>query len=432
MDEKRRVFLKTGLAGLAGAAMLPACGSGSKSPAMAGTIPDDQPTPVKPEEPTPVKPEEPSPPAEAPAEEKKQPITRTLGRTGLVLPVVSIGAMTGEDPNLLRTALERGIGHIDTAHVYQGGKNEEMVGKVVKDQNRDALVISTKVRPDVQDRRSGLFTKQTNPEDLAKKLEISLKRLQMDHVDILYLHNVVKREAVLYEPILRMMSKLKEQGKTRFIGVSTHRNEPEVLRAAADSKIYDVVLTACNFMQPHAAEMNAAIEYAVKAGLGIVAMKTQAGVFYDKARTKPINMQAALKWVLRNPNVHTAIPGITTFEQLDTDLPVMFDVNLRPEEESELAQGIETAGLYCSQCSRCTDQCQKGLDIPTFMRSYMYAYGYRNPRKARETIDSLALAAMPCGSCDTCTVGSCPMGFDVRGRLADIARIRDVPAELLG
>ncbi len=429
MDEKRRVFLKTGIVGLAGAAVLPACGSNSKTTAVANTTPADRAEPVPPETPAP---DTPNPEPAPPKEEKKEVITRTLGRTGIVLPVVSIGAMTGEDPNLLRTAVERGIKHIDTAHVYQAGKNEEMVGSVVKELNRDELVISTKVRPDVQDRRTGLFTKETRPQDLVDKLEISLKRLQMDHVDILYLHSVVARDAVLYEPILETMSKLKEQGKTRFIGVSTHRNEPEVLRAAADSKIYDVVLSAYNFMQPNTADMNAAIDYAAKAGLGIVAMKTQAGVFYDSARTKPINMQAALKWVLRNPNVHTAIPGITTFEQLDTDLPAMYDVKLTPEEESELSKGVETAGLYCSQCSACSDQCKKGLDIPTFMRSYMYAYGYRNPRRAREAIDALALADFPCESCSGCTVSSCPMGIDVRGRLADIARIREIPVEFLG
>jgi len=58
-------------------------------------------------------------------------------------------------------------------------------------------------------------------------------------------------------------------------------------------------------------------------GLGIVAMKTQAGVYWDKEKTTPINMKAALKWALRDPNVHTAIPGFTTLDQLQTDLDVL-------------------------------------------------------------------------------------------------------------
>jgi len=423
LDKKRRTFLKTGLAGIAGAAVLPACGPGNKSAKWDGTTPADQPTPVASEEPK---------PGEKKPEAAKKIVTRTLGKTGLELPVLSIGAMAASDPNLLRTAIKGGVKHIDTAHVYQGGKNEEMVGEAVKDLKREDLIIATKVRPDVEDRRTGLFTKETKPEQLIEKFEISLKRLKMDYVDILYLHSVVKREAVLYEPIMEVMSKLKQQGKARFIGVSTHRNEPEVLRAAADSKVWEVVLTAYNFRQPHIKEMDDALAYATKAGIGTVAMKTQAGVFYDKARTKPINMQAALKWALRNPNMHTAIPGITTFEELETDLPVIHDVELTPEEERELLQETKTAGLYCSQCSSCTDQCKEHLDIPTFMRSYMYAYGYQNPRIARDAIDSLALADMPCASCGACTVKSCPMWFDVRGRLADIARIRDVPVEFLG
>jgi aryl-alcohol dehydrogenase-like predicted oxidoreductase len=361
-------------------------------------------------------------------------ITRVLGRTGLKLPVVSMGVMNADNPNLVSAALDAGIVMLDTAHGYQRGKNEEMIGQVVKDRPRDSFVIATKVVGDYLDRKTGLFTEATKAETFMEKLSTSLKRLGLEYVDIVYLHSVVKRGAVLFEPLLNALVKLKKEGKTRFIGVSTHRNEPEVLRAAADSKVHDVVLTAYNFKQPHIKEMNQAIAYAAKAGLGIVAMKTQAGVYWDRERQKQINMKAALKWALQNENVHTSIPGFTTFDQMKLDLSVMEDLTLTPREKADLDPGQKQgmAGLYCQQCGKCLAQCGKNIDIPTFMRSFMYAYGYKNLTMAADTLPSQlpGQSRLPCKSCNGCTV-QCTMGFDVRGKILDIARIKDIPGDFL-
>lgn len=88
------------------------------------------------------------------------------------------------------------------------------------------------------------------------------------------------------------------------------------------------------------------------------------------------------------------------------------------------------AGLYCAQCGRCRSQCRYHLDIPTVMRSYMYAYGYKKPAKARETLAEKSREDIICRSCSTCAV-SCTMGFDVPGKIQDINRILDVPEDFL-
>lgn len=401
-ENSRRSFIKKSAAGLAGVAILPGITSGEKKEKAAKT------------------------------KGKRKLISRTLGRTGLKLPIVSMGVMNADNPNLVRSALDAGIVHLDTAHYYQRGRNEEMIGKVIKDVPRDKFVIATKVPGDHMDRKTGLFTKETSPKKFVEKFEISLKRLGLDYVDIFYLHSVVKREAALYEPLLNEMVKLKKQGKVKFLGVSTHRNEPEILKAAADSKVYDVCLTAYNFLQPHLAEMHKAIEYAAKAGVGIVAMKTQAGVFWDKEKQNPINMKAALKWSLQNEHIHTSIPGFNTFDQMNTDLSVMEDLKLTEKEKKDLKLGdkISMAGLYCRQCGQCLGQCRQQIDIPTVMRSYMYAYGYKNPSLAAETLESANLPDTLCTNCASCPV-TCPAGFNVREKMTDIARINDVPREFL-
>jgi len=66
--------------------------------------------------------------------------------------------------------------------------------------------------------------------------------------------------------------------------VSTHSNEHEVIQAVLDAKVHDVVLTGYNFRKTNLAPLDAAIAEAVKAGLGIVAMKTMAGGFWDRGR----------------------------------------------------------------------------------------------------------------------------------------------------
>jgi predicted aldo/keto reductase-like oxidoreductase len=357
---------------------------------------------------------------------------RKLGRTGLELPLVSMGVMNADNPNLVAAALDSGIVHLDTAHGYQRGKNEEMIGQVIKNRDRDSFVIATKI-PYPNDRETGMFLPETSVESFQEKFDISLKRLGLEYVDILYIHSVSARETVFCEPAIKFLEKAKKEGKARFGGFSTHKNEHEVIKAAVESKAYDVILSAYNFKQTNRVELEKAIAEAAKAGIGIVAMKTQAGVYWDKEEQDPINMKAALKWALQNENIHTSIPGMTTFDQLEADISVMEDLTLTPEERKDLRldESEAIAGLYCQQCDECRRQCPKAVDIPTFMRSYMYAYGYKNTGLAQETLGSVEeLSVLPCSDCTSCGV-RCSMGFDVRGKILDIARIKDIPREFL-
>ncbi|NOX64541.1 MAG: oxidoreductase, partial [Chlorobi bacterium] len=367
------------------------------------------------------------------SDETKKPkiITRKLGRTGLELPVVSMGVMNADNPNLVKAALEKGIVHLDTAHGYQRGRNEEMLGKTLKDVSRDRFIISTKIPGNKFNKKSGEWEKAMDADDFLEKFELSLKRLQMDYVDIFYLHSRKGREETLEAEILEAMVKLKKEGKARFLGVSTHRNQPEVIQAAIDADIYDVVLTSYNFRQKNYKEVSDAIEKASKAGLGVVAMKTQAGVFWEEKKNK-INMKAALKWVLQNPNVHTTIPGFSTFDQMNEDLEVMEDIVLTSQEIKDLKLGEEMGmvGLYCNQCGVCDEQCLHNLDVPTLMRSYMYAFGYNNLLHAKDTFKESNITELACDKCDVCNV-DCVAGFDVKAKLTRIYDIQNVPDTFL-
>jgi predicted aldo/keto reductase-like oxidoreductase len=397
----RRRFIKTGILGLAGTAagsnLLNAGPNGSRLPSV----------------------------------EKENFIYRTLGKTGIKLPVVSMGVMNADNPNLVAAALDSGITLLDTAHGYQKGKNEEMIGGVIKDRKRDSFVLATKVAY-AKDRKTGLYPPDKNVQSFEDEFNISLDRLGLDYVDILYIHGISVKETVFFEPALKFLEKVKKEGKARFVGFTTHRNEHEMLDAAVESGIYDVVLTAYNFRQKNKEEIGQAMARAAKAGIGIVAMKTQAGVFWDKERQDPINMKAALKWVLQNENVHTSIPGYTAFDQMELDLTVMGDLTLTPEEKADLRLDVEEAhtGLYCQQCGTCEEQCPSNVDVPILMRGYMYAYGYKNLGLAYSTIEDLG-SHFPCTDCNSCSV-VCPNGFDVPKKVQDIIRLKAVPQEFLG
>jgi predicted aldo/keto reductase-like oxidoreductase len=227
---------------------------------------------------------------------------------------------------------------------------------------------------------------------------------------------------------VRAFEKLKKEGKTRFIGVTTHSNEPEVIRAVAESGFWDVVLTAYNFRQSHREEVRAAIGRAAEAGLGVVAMKTQAGVYWSRPLGRKINMKAALKWVLQDENVHTTIPAFSNYDEMMEDLSVMEDLGLTPQERQDLGlgQALGLSGYYCQQCGSCLAQCPAGLDVPALMRASMYAFGHRRPEKALDTLRAWTSADVACRRCRRCEV-RCPLDLDVRSRALDMARLLEVP-----
>jgi uncharacterized protein len=371
-----------------------------------------------------------SPSLIASSEEENNIIYRTLGKTGLKVPVISFGVMRADNPNLCKAAYEKGIKLFDTANAYQNGNNEIMLGNLFKDYPRESFFLATKVRAGGVD-KEGKPTNETTEEDFLEKFNTSLSRLKMSYVDILYVHSVNNPELIEHKPILKALKKLKKDGKVKYVGISTHSNEAAVINAAASSENWDVILTAYNFMQTYVSELKGAIRKANEAGLGIVAMKTMAGGgFFDKEKTKPINTTAAIKWALSNPDIHTSIPGMTDFDQLALNVKIMSDITLTEEEKKDLIVPTAEAGLYCNGCKNCIPACPKNLPVPDLMRAYMYAYGYSNPAMAYSLLGELGTTDNPCNDCNSCKV-ECTKNFKIREKITDISRLVNVPSEFL-
>jgi predicted aldo/keto reductase-like oxidoreductase len=351
---------------------------------------------------------------------------RTLGRTGLRISIVSFGVMNSDSPDLIQRALDMGINHLDTAHVYLRGNSERVIGEVLeRSGNRDEVFVATKMAFN-RDEDKGVFVQNGNEgipgaseDNLVKQLETSLERLRTDYVDILYLHSCVSPQMVTYEPLMNALVKVKKQGKARFLGTSVHTDVPNIIRATTDAEIYDVVLAAYNYVQEEKEEIKKAIAYAAGKGVGIVAMKTQGGARLQQDSEAKINNQAALKWVLNDENVSTTVPGMTTFEQLDMNMGVMNDLALTEKEMGDLEYAASLRGtLFCQSCRSCVPTCPNSVAVPNLMRAYMYAAGYGNYIQARATVAELPgnKGLSVCRECSACSA-VCRRGIDIASRI---------------
>ncbi|HCI56052.1 MAG TPA: aldo/keto reductase [Bacteroidales bacterium] len=362
--------------------------------------------------------------------QEKNIVYRTLGKTGLKVPVVSFGVMRADSPELCKAAYENGINFFDTANGYQNGNNETMLGNLFKNWPRSSFIVETKIRP-AGVTRDGLPTNQTTAESFLESFNISLSRLQVEYVDILLIHDVSKPDLLKHKPLISALSRVKKEKKTRFIGFSTHNNMAGMLEAAAELEMWDVVVASYNFRIPNVDEMNKAISKAAQAGIGIIAMKTLAGGgFLDKEKTKPMNTSAAIKWALSNPNISAAIPGMTTFDHLVSNLKVLADPVLTEAEKKDLLAIAKEPGMFCRDCKQCLASCPFNLPIPDLMRAYMYAYGYSNLKMAYELLGQLGTGITPCVNCKECTV-NCSNNFNVREKITDVSRIVGIPADLI-
>jgi len=334
---------------------------------------------------------------------------RTLGRTGLKVTSMGFGCMITSDPSVVERAADIGITYFDTSHGYQHGNNERMVGAALA-AKRKQLVLSTKTDSNTRD-------------GMARELDISLRELKTDYIDIWYLHGK-DDVATITDEMIEMQQLAKKQGKIRFAGVSTHK-PLQLLPWMAQKGVFDVALTVYNFTMD--SDVDRAIEIAAKSGMGVVAMKVMAGGFrslkhtdpaYDKL-TRPGAMPAALKWVLSKPNISTTIPSMTDMDQLDENLRAMAQPYSGGDQKLLAAHLEMIRPLYCRMCGECEGACQKGLPIANVMRCLTYADGYGQFALGRERFQELSSeqVAVRCGDCAECTV-KCRHGVQVSSRVA--------------
>lgn len=339
-------------------------------------------------------------------------LKRILGKTGWALSVIGFGAIKlprlnkEEAQELLHRALDKGINFVDTADCY--GDSEEKIGFALRERRKE-FYLSTKVD-------------ERDAQGVRAKLERSLKRLQTDWIDLLFFHDVRGAE---YEKIfaaggLAELQKAQQEGKIRAIGISIH-GSISMMRQAVESGAFAALMVAYSALDEDRLTADL-LPLAAKKGVGLIAMKPLAGgrlahfpsTDWDKELFQGESpAQIALRFVLSNPHITCAIPGMMSLRELKENGQVAH----RPRDLSlkEIKKFMEVAAQagkgFCRNCGYCLP-CPEGIPIPDIFRleSYFLNYGLREWAKTQ--YQTLKINTQACSGCASC-LNRCPFGVSI-------------------
>ena len=344
---------------------------------------------------------------------------RRLGRTNAMVSDISLGSGGIDDIQVAIRAIERGVNYFDTAPDYSRHGSELLLGKAIRETGgRDRMFLATKFCT-----ADGHLPIDTPVPEIIAAVEGSLERLQTDHVDLIHIHACDRVERLMAPNFHEAFDRLKDQGKARFLGFSSHTPRlEEVANAAIDSKRFDVMMLAYHHgLWPQLGEI---IDRAHANDVGVVAMKTLKGAKAESfgMRDEAVAYsQAAFRWVLQNPSVSCLVVSFTKVEQCDEYL----FASGTPVEQSDLAllhryDNLASADYCRPHCGTCLDTCPVGLPIDTVLRYDMYFADYRREALAREKYAKLAAAGLDAGACAACPApcaGSCPYELPIRAKM---------------
>ena len=315
-----------------------------------------------------------------------------LGRTGLMVSAVSFGALpiqriSFEDAAaLIHRALDGGVNYFDTANAYTD--SEEKLGAALAGVPRDSYIISTK---------SGAKDR----DGVLAHIELSLRRLRTDYVDIVQLHN----PNPLPDPddpdsAYAGLTEAQKRGWIRFRSITNHGLSRA--QAAVDSGIYDTLQFPFSML---AAPQDIALAESCRdADMGFIAMKGMSGGLIRDARAAAVFMRR-YPWVV-------PIWGVQRMEELEEFLRYEADP---PADDGEIAASIEReraalSGDFCRACGYCLP-CPAGIDIPqSARRKYFLMRSPVPPQMTDATRDSM-LRIRDCRHCRACA-SRCPYGLD--------------------
>jgi predicted aldo/keto reductase-like oxidoreductase len=386
---------------------------------------------------------------------------RILGRTGFKASDIGIGTSRVYPTPVMKALLDAGVNYIDTAEGYGRGQSEINVGEAIKGRNRKSLFITSKLR------LRGEETKET----ILSRFRQCLQRLQTEYIDCLMMHGPQTAAALKMESFHQAVKQLKNEGKLRFIGVSNHgprsrgggeaESMEKILVGAAVDGRFDVILVVYNFLKRDEGEK--VLDACKAKNVGATIMKSDpVGRYYgmkermeqmkkegkeisprrkayfermketaEKAEffIKKHNLQnpgeiheAAIRFVLSNPNVHVLNLAFKSFEDVENMLKLSGS-RLDTRDKQTLAAFTEGCGdFYCRHaCGICESSCPHHVPINTIMRynHYFEAHGsekYAMEKYARLSQESLVKAA-PCQTCKGECEQACPYRVPIQGLL---------------
>lgn len=354
---------------------------------------------------------------------------RPFGNTGFNVSALGFGAMRlpqdeQEAIAVIRRALDLGVNYVDTAKVY--GESEVIVGKAIKGYPREQLYISSK-HP----------VNDVDGAGYRRGIEDSLRRLDLDYLDVYHLHGIGWKgyeELVLGKGLLDAMRQAKQDGLIRHIAFSFH-DTPEALEKLILTGNFESVTLQYNLLD-RANEAGMAL--ARERGMGVVVMGPVGGgrlggaseairkLIPGEVRSTP---EAALRFVLANENVSTAISGMGSLAMVEENVatasrPEPLSHAEREQVAAMLVENARLADLYCTGCSYCMP-CEQGVDIPGIFQLVNYYRIYGLEEYARQEYAGKVAKGKGADLCQECAQceAKCPQHLQVMEQLREAHRI---------
>lgn len=327
-----------------------------------------------------------------------------LGRTGLSISRLGFGGIPIQridQPGtraLLKAAHEAGVNYIDTARAYT--VSEAWIGQSLEELGlRKDFVLATKCRA---------LTKADMEAELAKSLE----NLRTDHIELYQFHNpsMADLQTILGPGgSMEALLEAKAKGVVGHIGLTAHL--AAVFEAALAVPEIETIMFPYNIVEQQGAEL---IKRCAALGKGFVDMKPLAGGAIEDGRL-------ALRYVLSNPNVTVAIPGMAAVEELESNVRGAENVSPLTQEEQAACQKVrdELGTQFCRRCNYCAP-CTVGIQIPSvfLFQGYLNRYGLEAwGRERYATLPIKAGACVQCGVCET----RCPYNLPIRSMMKKAA-----------
>jgi aryl-alcohol dehydrogenase-like predicted oxidoreductase len=294
-----------------------------------------------------------SPPEPRPVETRKgDMLYRSFGGTGETVSVLGVGGshigqVETDDLaiKIIRTAIDRGVNFMDNSWDYNNGtgRDELRMGKALRDGYRQKVFLMTKVDGRTKDAA-------------AKQLDESLKRLQVDHIDLLQFHEVIRMEDPdrFFAPggALEAFREAKKAGKIRFIGFTGHKDPAVHLRMLSMAKEkgfdFDAVLFPSNVMDySFRSFLHEVMPVALREGIAVQTMKPMGGKFILESKT--VTSAECLQYALSQPT-SVVIHGMDKMEYLEQSLDVVKNFRQLTQQQiaalAAKARGAAMTGKY--------------------------------------------------------------------------------------
>ena len=316
---------------------------------------------------------------------------RKLGRDGPLVPILQQGGDYYYSPRLVKQCMVAGVRSFDTAEQYTHGKAEGYVGTSMAKLKipRADYFLSTKGRP----KRPG--------DILGKHIPASLRRLRTDYVDLWYIHDLDDTEVLASKEWRDAAAAAKQSGKTRLIGVTCHNGRlVEVMTAAARCGWVDAMMIRYNYRSYGDEALERAIDACYQAGVGLIAMKTQASAVSFARRVDPFREQgynrhqAVLRAVWQDRRITAAVSAMPSVRIVQQNAAAAFEPLSDVEARLLRHDARATSQFYCpGGCGGCRRECERAVRSPLavadILRFCMYHDSYGRRPDARRMFADL-------------------------------------------